>query len=157
MKMYINIIVLALIIAWPLFYLAEIVTWKSAFFDKLRKKIPLINRKPFTCTKCLSTWMMIFTLVSVFPFSILNYGIIMALSFIYFQIIQMQDKNDNLLEFNLAEPLSNYKYIRLTRLGEFGKVYKLKILIGEKEIDVKEFNSISDRENYILNFKNLTR
>lgn len=151
----INIIINILItIVGGYFYynFAENLTWKKSWGDKLRKKYPILNNKPFTCTKCLSTWLVIFTLIMFnLEFNLLIYGLNFLYAWAYFSIVKYLSEKDNIEDNNMVQNNSNYKINKYTHMNSAGNdiSYWLSIHKDNQQIVNVEFLSIKEREEYL--------
>lgn len=132
---------------------AENLTWKKSWGDRLRKKYNLLNNKPFTCTKCLSTWLVIFTLIMFnLEFNLLIYGLNFIYAFAYFSVVKYLSEKDDVKENNnMVQNNSNYKINKYTQMNSSGNdiSYWLSIYLGDKQIVNAEFFSIKEREEYL--------
>ena len=147
--------ILLVIIGGYFYYnFAENLTWKKSWGDKLRKKYPAFQNKPFNCTKCLSTWLLIFTLVLFnLEFNILTYALNFLFAFAYFSIVKYLSEKDDLKENNnnMIENNSKYKINKYTGMNSSGDdiSYWLSIFSDDKQIVIAEFSCQKDREEYL--------
>ena len=129
------------------FFLAQILIDKRII---IRYKI--LDRRPFNCLKCSSTWLFIFSLFSVFKNTqLIDYVVSIILSAIYFIImIYIDNKNNNIKINNSKSDCNISKSVYINQNGD--EKYKLVINIDNIEIVNIEFNSVIEREEYLVKY-----
>jgi len=136
-----------------IFYLSEFITWKSIWINKLRSKIKILNKKPFTCTPCIFFWLNLITMTSIYPSAIL-FNILM--SFTLYIIVYFIDKMENYKQFNLTPENDNLKFdIKFNGYLNNCGDEKYNLIIMDKKsnkiVDL-DFNSNFDRNQYLQNW-----
>lgn len=83
------------------FYAAEWVTWRGTQMYFLRKKYGFLNKKPFTCTPCLTFWITLLTnvviLLLLFPNEVLGSLVLSMFFALYiFIVLDLQEQEPQL-------------------------------------------------------------
>jgi len=133
------------------YYIAEWFTWRSPFINKLRNKYKFLKNKPWSCTKCIATWLMIFTLYYFSENNIYWYLINIVIAFMYFCMVKFFSEYRQPKILLLSEDKnSKYEYITSEFLDiNADEKYKLIIKVDGREIVNSDFNSDNDRIEYI--------
>lgn len=97
MEILINILYILLSFG-AAYFISEKITWKSKFMYPLRKKYPFLEKKPWSCTPCLSFWLSLFFInlfqqvLTPISFSIMERVILfissVVLSYFFFKFIK---------------------------------------------------------------------
>jgi hypothetical protein len=147
-------LLIGILMGYPLYLIAEWFTWKGDYPNKLRSKFNFLTKKPWTCTKCLSTWMMIFILTIInLQFNIMTVVFNIIFCYVYFLVVRYFSEKGNPIQNNIDEKMDNNKYqiIRTTGINSAGTDvgFFLVVKYDNKIIIDLEFDSISDRESYL--------
>lgn len=155
-------LLIGILMGYPLYLFAEWFTWKGDYPNKLRSKFNFLTKKPWTCTKCLSTWMMIFILTIInLPFNIITMVFNIIFCYVYFLLVRYFSEKNNNIQHNsiqMEESKNNqYQIIRTTGINSKGTDigYFLVIKHNNNKIIDLEFNSILERESYLKDWSTI--